>query len=104
MDMDGIAEQLLHGLRPKSRWRAVDHRLEIADLMGQTQLAFPGRGLHLGRQAIAAPDFGCMVCHDFPDHIFTAIIADHMQDRMQSTKHPLVPVATIPVSYTHLTL
>jgi len=45
MDMDGIAEQLLHGLSPKSRGRTVDHRLEIADLMGHTQLAFQGRSL-----------------------------------------------------------
>src|SRR5450830_168882 len=95
IDMDGIAEQLLHGLSLKSRWRTVDHRLKIADLMGHTQLAFQGRSLQLGGQTVTAPDFGCMFCHNFPDHVFTTIIADHMQHRMQSTKYPLPPISAI---------
>ena len=58
MKMDGIAKQGLHGSRPGQGGIGVHHRLQVAQLVRQAELALFGRGFQLCAKAIAHPHFG----------------------------------------------
>ena len=55
VQMHGRAEHYLHGFRPKSLRIQVNHRLQVAQLMGLTQLPGLGRGLYLSRVNVRRP-------------------------------------------------
>lgn len=92
MQMHRRTEQNLHGFRPKSLRIQVDHCLQIAQLMGHTQLSLPGWSFYLGRVDVRDPYFDFMLSHDFFDYIHAAVEASHMQDRFRRTEDPLIPV------------
>src|SRR5450759_623084 len=93
--VDRRSEQGLHGSWPERDRIEVDHRLQIAHLMRQAQLAFARRSFNLSRVAVADPDFGGGIGHDILDHIHAAVGANDMQNCCCRAKHPLPPVLSV---------
>ena len=95
VQMDGVAQQGLHGSRPERCRIQIDNCLQVAQLVRQADLALSGGSLQLGGQAITHPHFSLMGAHHILNDIRTAIETDPMQDARQGAEHPLPQVLSI---------
>lgn len=89
--VNGGLEQVLRGLRPGVRRFRVQHALQVAQLMRQTQLKDVCRGFELGAETITDPDFDGGLAHDFGNHRRPATGGEIMIDAGLTAKDPLPP-------------
>ena len=68
MQVDRRLEQVLHGLRPGVLGFGVQHALQVAQLMRQTQLKDWGRRFQLRTETVTDPDFNCGVAQDLAQY------------------------------------
>ena len=93
--MDRFAQQFLDRSRPGVFVIFIQDSLQVSELMRQTELECFGRGLQLGTETIAAPDFGHRLAHKILDHLGVASWLNREIDSGPAAKDPLPPSAPL---------
>src|SRR5437867_13090459 len=91
--MDRFAKQLLHVARPTQLRVLLNHSLQVAKLMRQTQLPVLSGRQKLRTIAIADPTLGAVLPHKLADDFRPARWRDAVDNPGGAAKDPLPPVA-----------
>src|SRR5947209_3120212 len=93
--MNGGPEQGLHFPGPPQAWPLVNQALQVANLMGQTQLMHLGRSVQLGPPTITLPHLRAALAHEGSNHVVPPTRTDQVILPRLTGEPPLPPVTSL---------